>query len=77
MELVRLEFLCETRCQGIIRVELNIVKSRTCFVEYNYHDSLQVRLKEGIGHLRTWGSPISLFQFLFSIVMLGSIVKPL
>ena len=32
-------------------VVLNVAKSWTCSTEYNYHNSLQVYLKEGIRYL--------------------------
>ena len=31
-------------------VLFNVAKSWTCFIEYNYHNSLQVHFKEGIGY---------------------------
>ena len=32
-------------------VVFNVAKSWTCFIEYNYHNSVQVHLKEGIRYL--------------------------
>ena len=40
--------LYETRPAGIIRVVFSVEKAGICFVQYNYHNSLQEWLIEGI-----------------------------
>lgn len=44
--------ICTCRLEILsLPVNLNVAKSLTCFIEYNYHNSLLVHLKEGIGYL--------------------------
>lgn len=41
----------ETRLQEMMVVAFSVAKSWICFLEYNFHDSLQERLIEAIGYL--------------------------
>ena len=46
----------ERHLQGINVVVFSVAKSSICFVEYNFHNSMQTCLKEGIGH---WAAVIA------------------
>ena len=48
--------------QGITVVVFIIAKSRAWFDEYIYHDSLQARAIEGIGHLTRIKRKVCIFQ---------------